>query len=195
MFHLYLRKILSSVASAVSGARLLQSGQIPSYVTNDDGTYKAGRDTDRLTLPENNPFGNLNRLNDDLGGSTYTSGVVLDWSTFDGTYVLGYYIGDAATNRDLTQGTLWATGLSIGGFTDWRLMNAPEMLNICDTSITSMLNYAPFNMTVAIGTSTSVSATSRNIVIPQNHQVSLNPSTTGYKTYATRDYTLADLGL
>ena len=73
------------------GADLMKTGQTTSYRTGDDGDIEAGRDVDFFTLASNNPFGNTNRFTDELGGATYTNNIVIDWSTYNGTNVLGYY--------------------------------------------------------------------------------------------------------
>jgi len=73
-----------------STAKLMKTGQTTSYRTGDDGDLEAGRNTSFTVLAENNPFGNTNRFTDELGGSTYTNNIVIDWSTYDGSTVLGW---------------------------------------------------------------------------------------------------------
>jgi hypothetical protein len=130
-----------------STATLMKTGQTTSYRTGDDGDLEAGRDTDFFTLAENNPFGNTNRFTDELGGSTYTNDIVIDWSTYDnvaGT-VLGYYLGDAS-NRTWNDYIDWALALSIGTFTTgWRSINVKEMTNLWQYSTNRATNYSPFN--------------------------------------------------
>ena len=112
------------------GAMPLKTAQTVSYATGDDGDIQAGRDVDFFTLPSNNPFGNDDRFTDELGGTTYANDIVIDWSTYDGAEVLGYY--------RITQGAnVWndavanALVLSIGTFTSgWRLVNMREMQNL-----------------------------------------------------------------
>jgi len=147
------------------GATLMKSGQQTSYRSGDDGSIQAGRATDFFTLATNNPFGNTNRFTDELGGSTYTNNIVIDWSTYDniGGTVLGYY-------RTLLTTDVWANqidaglALSIGTFTSgWRLTNHNEFTNIyaMTDNVTSGrfdgLNYTPFSINVGsyIWTSTS----------------------------------------
>lgn len=147
------------------GATLQQTGQTTSYASNDDAAETAGRATDFFTLNVNNPFGNTNRFTDELGGSTYTNNIVIDWSTYDvvtGT-VLGYY-------RTPLSAAIWATQLSnatsvsIGSYTSgWRMVNHNEFSNIylmSDNNVAGRfdaLNYAPFNIFLAnyLWTSTS----------------------------------------
>lgn len=147
------------------GATLLKTGQTTSYATNDDKDLEAGREVDFFTLSVNNPFGNTNRFTDELGGTTYTNNIVIDWSTYDtvtGT-VLGYY-------RTLLTGATWvnqvsnAASVSIGSYTTgWRLTNHNEFSNIyvmTDNVFAGRfdgLNYAPFNISIGnyLWTSTS----------------------------------------
>jgi hypothetical protein len=118
-----------------STAKLMKTGQTTSYRTGDDGDLEAGRDVDFFTLAENNPFGNTNRFTDELGGSTYTNDIVIDWSTYDGSTVLGYrksnvFIGNWNASID------YCNTLSVGTFTTgWRMSNIVELLNIINYGI------------------------------------------------------------
>jgi len=79
-----------AVAVSRSTAKLMKTGQTTSYRTGDDGDLEAGRNTSFTVLAENNPFGNTNRFTDELGTQTYTKNIVIDWSTYDGSTVLGW---------------------------------------------------------------------------------------------------------
>jgi hypothetical protein len=130
------------------GATLMKTGQTTSYATGDDGDLQEGRAVDFFTLASNNPFGNTNRFTDELGGSTYTNDIVIDWSTYNGATVLGWHRvydlslviwGDAIDN---------ALSLSIGSFiSGWRLPNVIEIMSVYNFSVNVRLNYAPFNLT------------------------------------------------
>ena len=159
-------EIVSAAASV--GATLMKTGQTTSYRTGDDGDIEAGRAVDFLTLASNNPFGNTNRFTDELGGSTYTNNIVIDWSTYDGVTVLGY-------TRNLSTGALknWAdcidqaAATSIGTYTSgWRLSNRKEIENIMrfEGTTLTVFNYAPFNQGVAtnIWTSTTYAFNTAN---------------------------------
>ncbi len=50
----------------------------------------AGRNSSFLTLLGFNPYGNLKRFLDELGTEIFTNKIVIDWSTYDGSTVLGY---------------------------------------------------------------------------------------------------------
>jgi hypothetical protein len=130
-----------------STATLLKTGQSVSYRTGDDGDIEAGRAANFTTLAENNPFGNTNRFTDELGGQTYTNDIVIDWSTYNGTNVLGYrrtLSGSAVIWNDAIDG---AASVSIGSFTTgWRLPNLNELSNLTAFGIANPFNYSPINI-------------------------------------------------
>jgi hypothetical protein len=138
-----------AVAVSRSTAKLMKTGQTTSYRTGDDGDLEAGRNTSFTVLAENNVFGNTNRFTDELGGQTYTNNIVIDWSTYDGSTVLGWL-------RTSQASVIWNTGidtalaLSIGTFTTgWRMANITEMLSICNFSVSRYITYSPINGTAA----------------------------------------------
>ncbi len=136
--------------AAPIGAELLKTGQTVSYRTGDDGDIEAGRDTSFTMLSGNNPFGNTNRFTDELGGQTYTNNIVIDWSTYDGSTVLGYYTNLNASDVNWNQAIDGASALSVGSFTgEWRLPNRNEFNNIINDSQIYPINYAPFNFTTS----------------------------------------------
>jgi hypothetical protein len=135
------------------GAELIKTGQTTSYRTGDDGDIEAGRDVNFFTLPSNNPFGNTNRFTDELGTQTYTNNIVIDWSTYDGSEVLGYRRTPSTSFviwNDAVDGALL---VSIGTFTTgWRLTNIRELMNLMNfesgASWPYRIGYPPFNITV-----------------------------------------------
>lgn len=142
-------KIELNVTTPVSGATLMKSNQSVSYRTGDDGAIEAGRPVSFTVLSINNPFGNSNRFTDELGGQTYTNNIVIDWSTFNGSTVLGWYrvtnLVDINWNNSIDQALAFSTGSFTTG---WRLPNIQEMISVCSyaTSSGTALNYAPFNV-------------------------------------------------
>jgi len=145
------------------GATLMKTGQTTSYRTGDDGDLQEGRATDFDTLASNNPFGNTNRFTDELGGTAYANDIVIDWSTYNNSTVLGYYRIPLPSNT-------WANqidaclALSISTFTSgWRMANYKEFDNIHskdDTLVSGRfdaLNYTPFNINLGNYLSTSTS--------------------------------------
>lgn len=177
------------------GDLLEQTGQRVSYRTGDDGGIQAGRAVDFYTLKANNPFGNASRFTDELGGSTYANNIVIDWSTYDGSEVLGYYTGDAATARLWDDAIDWGVALSVGTFTSgWRLTNVQELQNIADYSQPYVVNYAPFNLgTVNFYTSTTCAAATTRAFYLNNYTSESRLGTKAsqsYNTVAVRNFTV-----
>lgn len=135
-----------SASGGPVGATLMKTGQTTSYRTGDDGDLEAGRATSFLVLASNNPFGNTNRFTDVLGGSTYATAIVLDWSTYDGVSVLGYTRTFTGTNLTWNQAVDTGIATSVGTFTSgWRLANINELQNLFNYgSASGVLNYSPF---------------------------------------------------
>jgi hypothetical protein len=140
---------IKAMSSPNSSAILMKTGQTTSYRTGDDGDIEAGRATSFLVLASNNPFGNTNRFTDTAGGQTYTNTIVIDWSTFNGSTVLGWRRTKSTGYTDWNTAIDNALALSIGGFaTGWRLPNRGELFSIMHHGVAiSVLNYAPFNIT------------------------------------------------
>ena len=138
-----------SGSEAAVGATLMKTGQTTSYRTGDDGDLEAGRATNFTTLATANPFGNTNRFTDELGGSTYTNNIVIDWSTYDGSTVLGISRVAIATGNTWNQAVDNSLAYSVGTFTSgWRLPNMKEIFNLLNyaNSEANLLNYSPLNL-------------------------------------------------
>jgi hypothetical protein len=132
--------------AAPVGAKLMKTGQTTSYRTGDDGDLEEGRATDFFTLASNNPFGNTDRFTDELGGQTYTDDIVIDWSTYDGSTVLGWRRTTNGVNINWNSAIDGALLVSIGIFTTgWRLPNRNEINSLMIMDSLRGLNYAPFN--------------------------------------------------
>lgn len=147
-----------------AGAQLLKTGQTTSYATGDDGDIEAGRSVNFFTLAANNPFGNTNRFTALDGSQIYTNDIFIDWSTYDGSTVLGYYRGDLA-NRTWFAAITFANSLNVAGYSNWRLTNRNELLNLCRYEINqTVFNYAPLSISVATTywTSTVVTTITNN---------------------------------
>ena len=158
--------VLPSALAPRSTATLMKTGQTISYAAEDDAaTSSQGRATDFVTLDtvplHNNGSATLNtttnRFTDSLGGQTYTNKVVLDWSTWNGSTLLGYRISLSTTNQNWEDARVECLGLTFGGFSDWRVTNDNELNNICKRGgyVTSVLNYAPFSITADLNVWTS----------------------------------------
>lgn len=182
-------------ASAV-GAGLLKTGQTPSYATGDDGGIEAGRSVNFFTLAANNPFGNTNRFTALNGTQTITNDIFIDWSTYNGLTVLGYYRGGMGVNRLWADAIIWAGGLSIAGFTGWRLTNIRELQNLAnyEVSLISVCGYSPVNLIAQpYWSSTTVPNNSSNAVLMSSSTgdtSSSNAKTQGRRTIACRTFTV-----
>lgn len=140
-------KASAPASAAISTATLMKTGQTTSYRTGDDGDLEAGRATSFTVLAENNPFGNTNRFTDELGGQTYTNNIVIDWSTYNGSNVLGYRRTVSGSNVTWDNAIDGSLAVSIGTFTTgWRLTNYLEIVSIANFSMSEGLNYSPFNI-------------------------------------------------
>jgi hypothetical protein len=141
------------------GATLMKTAVTISTRTGDDGDIEAGRATSFLVLPSNNPFGNTNRFTDILGGSTYSNNWVIDWSTYNGINVLGYFrTPQTATNWNNAVTNSLGT---FGTFSGCRLTNITELYNIINFqngngTYLYLLQYAPFNITDILWSSTTL---------------------------------------
>jgi hypothetical protein len=169
-------------------AKLLKTDQTTSYRTGDDGDLQIGREVNGLTLSVNNPFGTTDRFTG-VSGLTITDSIVIDWTTFDGNDVLGYYIGSTSTNRSWTTSIDWALSLNIGGFIGWHLSNINELLNLIRNGIGfGSINYNPFLIgAVNIWTSTTNNSnTSEAIFRSTSGGISVAAKTSTYRTIACR---------
>jgi hypothetical protein len=183
-----------SGGAAPVGATLMKTGQTTSFRTGDDGDLEAGRATDFFTLASNNPFGSTARFTDELGGSTYANNIVIDWSTYNGATVLGYYKGDSTTNRVWNDAIDWGVGLSIGTFTsNWRLTNRNELFNICNDGDASYTNYTPFNLAIDnywTSTTMASSTTLKSYFVGSQGTIARSAITGSFKTIAVRTFTV-----
>lgn len=151
---------IKPVAVSRSTAKLMKTNQTTSYRTGDDGDIEAGRDTSFTVLAEHNPFGNTNRFTDELGGTTYTNNIVIDWSTYDGSKVLGWYrtamptVGTYTWNQAIDAGIAFTKGPFTTG---WKLANIAEYFSLYNFANTpaNKLNYAPFSLVGDFWTSTT----------------------------------------
>jgi len=181
------------------GSELTKTGQTVSYRTGDDGDIEAGRDVSFLVLPSNNPFGNTNRFTDELGGQTYTDNIVIDWSTYDGSTVLGISRVAIATGNTWNQAVDNSLSYSLGTFTSgWRLPNMKEIFNLMNfaNDQNNILNYAPLNLSsvgrVYWSSNTVLNATTQAYVLNNIGLMTLATKTTSvaYTYFPVRNFTV-----
>ena len=170
------------------GATIMKTGQTTSYRTGDDGDLEAGRATSFSVLSANNPFGNTNRFTDELGGSTYTNRIRIDWSTYNGSTVLGYYQLASPLTHTWNQAIDWALAFSVGAFTSgWRLPNVNELMNLINFSVAQNLNYSPFSI---VGLSQFTSTTSPRVTTNAYEIISNSDTTIFERTKTTARNTI-----
>jgi hypothetical protein len=188
----------SGSGEAPVGATLMKTGQTTSYRTGDDGDLEAGRTDSFSVLSANNPFGNTNRFTDTLGGTAYANNIVLDWSTYNGTTVLGWYRLAMPTVSVYTwnQAIDAALAFSIGTFTTgWKLANTVEYSSLFNWANTpaNKLNYAPFNLIGDFWTSTTdANLTTSAFYVINSVQIYLYTTgkTSGIKSVFNRTFTV-----
>ena len=154
-----------------------------------------------MTLASSNPFGTNERFTDELGGQTYTNQIIIDWSTYNGTDVLGY--SDSAF-----MGNTWddsidnALATSIGSYTSgWRLPNINELWSLMNMGVIGNkgLDYYPWTeLTWAyqLGTfwsSTTTAYASTQAVILKNFTIEIDnkTKTTVYNWLPVRNFTVS----
>lgn len=128
-----------------TGCLPLKTAQVISYRTGDDGDFQAGRLVGWFTLSSINPFGNTDRFTDELGTQVYANDIVIDWSTYNGTIVIGWY-------RILSAMMVWNDAIdqsvlvSIGTYTTgWRLPQLNELGQLAKWGASGrLMDYAPF---------------------------------------------------
>lgn len=180
--------------AAPVGATLIKTNQTVSLRTGDDGDLESGRATDFFTLASSNPFGTNERFTDELGTQTYTNNIVIDWSTYNGTDVLGYA-------RNFQQGT-WDIAIdnsltfSVGSYTSgWRLANIREMANLADYSYWNTMDYAPFSVVgyQVFYSSTAQPTSSTRCLVFRNYDGEIDGSgkTSTYEYMPVRNFTVS----
>jgi len=196
-----------------STATLIKTGQTTVYRTGDDAdTSSEGRPTDFLTLDaaplHNDGTATINtttaRFTDTLGGSTYADDIVLDWSTWNGSTLLGWYRVINVSNVTWNTAIDNCLAFTVGAFTSgWRLPNRAEMFNIClheGATLNYPLNYAPFNISLATNfwTSTSDAATATQAFILTNNasaNLGRQGKTSNGRYFPVRTFSLSTLNV
>jgi len=201
------------------GMKLMKTGRTVSYLTGDDGDLQNGRDTDFFTLDGLNGFGTNARFTDELGNyvdstsyynadgspalyyTVFLNKVMIDWSTYDGVNVLGYYYNEiSGTNRNFSDYLAWCSALSVLSLS-WRAINKRELENLINPDYQGVTKYPPISSLGLWGGSVW---SNTNHVSQTNYyyklsnyggSVSLGIDTGVAKCVAARNFTLAELGL
>ena len=193
-----------------STATLMRTGQTTVYRTGDDAdTSSEGRPTDFLTLDaaplHNDRTATLNtttaRFTDTLGGSTYTNNIVLDWSTWNGSTLLGLYKLDFNTATLVLEN--WnnaidnALSLSVGGYSAWRIPNIKELVNIMSYNSSNVFNYVPFNNTSlsVVWSSTTAAESVSSALTRSNSTIITRPKTNTSYSLRCRTFSLSTLNV
>jgi hypothetical protein len=194
----YIKAVVTAAAASV-GLKLMKTGQTTSYRTGDDGDLEAGRATSFTVLASNNPFGNTNRFTDELGGTTYTKNIVIDWSTYDGSNVLGISRAVVATGKTWNNSIDECLAFSVAPFTSgWRLPNMKEIFNLMNfgNDQNNFLNYSPFNLSSAgrvyWSSNTVLNATTQAYVLTNIGTLNVTAKTTtvAYTYFPVRTFTV-----
>ena len=179
----------------IPSGQLNKTGQTTIYRSGDDGDTQRGKLIDFYTLSSNNPFGNTDRFTNILGGQTYANNIVVDWSTFNGSFVLCYY--RVLYNDRWSACIDYCNALIVDGFNGWSMPNRIELINIVNHSLNNVLNYSPFNIATNLWTSTTLAASTANAYVLGSNGASTTTAKTNAatRTIAVRNFTLAELGL
>ena len=135
--------------AAPIGAMPLKTNQQISFASGDDGDLKKGRATDFFTLASANPFGTTERFTDVLGTQVYSDKIAIDWTTYDGTQVLGFSQNSGNPTVNWATCIANASSHSVGIYTSgWRLPNVNEVFPLFNYNQSYLLYYPPFNTTM-----------------------------------------------
>lgn len=186
-------------STPLNTSNLFKTGANTSYATGDDGALQRGRGVDFFTLSFNNGFGNTKRFTDDTGNQTYTSLVVVDWSTWNqvDSTVLAYYKTPLNAFPQTTH--LLGQPYTRNSLSGWYVCNLNELHNIRNYSVyRNPFNYSPFNYNMAITSENIWSSLQEGVGIGFFHaQAAINIATSAgsRRAFICRTYTLAELGL
>lgn len=174
----------------------LKTGQTTAYRTNDDGDLERGRESSFTVLSSNNPYGNTNRFCDTTGAQTYANDWVIDWAYADyvNQTVIGWYRVLQGTGSFSTAMALQP--LTLGGFGACYVPNATEANSICNYEVNTVLNYAPFNITGNLWTSTTAPNNTANAkAITAAGLAQTAKSNTGVDFICMKIFNFSQLGL
>lgn len=151
-----------------STAKIMKTESSP-FITGDDGNTQRGRGVDWLTLEEvpvhNDGSPTLNtttfRFTDEFGGQGFTSGIILDWASWDGVNINMWQNNfQLSAYTTLALATTTCTTFTLGGYSNWKMPNFNELTSV-SMKRTNSFNYFPFNDTAVniLWTNTTISLT------------------------------------
>jgi len=185
--------------TVVDTASIYKTGQTESFNTGDDGDLKFGGGVDFFTLEFNNPNGNANRFTDDAGGQAYTSGVIVDWSTFNqAAKTVTAFFKTPETSATLPA-HLSGQPFTKNSLSNWFVINVQMLNNICNWGVfRNYLNYSPFDHDISSSTeriwSSTYDSVNRALLLVNGPPI-IQFATTPARTILFRTYTLTELGL
>lgn len=193
--------IVPAAGVIYASAPLMQTGQVSSDRSGDDGDTQRGRN--HTTLTGNNPFGNTARYTDSVGTQVYANDIVTDWSTLDpfaDIVLLIYRV--IQTGKDWDDHIDDPQTMTIGGLATWFLINEAEISNLVRReggNETNYLNFAPFNITITaqgerIFTSSKGDIPTRALALTENGSLTNNTKTTFANGLIVRPTPLTELG-
>jgi len=137
-------------------AMYMKTGQGQSFVAGDSADIVHGRDGDFLTLDsspihdDGSPTINTTtfRFTDEFGGQDFVTGIVLDWSSWNGSQLVGWQNNFLLTPTYVTyeESKTFCNSFTLGGFSGWHQPSLTELFHICPEKY-HCFDYAPFNST------------------------------------------------
>ncbi len=193
-----------------------KSGQQISRFSNDDGAIQAGNNlVDLSKLSTNNPFGNNNRFTDELGTQNFTNKIILDWRSFNGTELIGWFkfwLPKLQLKKHVEQAPYVR-----GGYKNWNVANIIQLSSLMDftkmnsSNLVDSFNFHPFNWSLRNGqfnggleaiNTENKRLWSSTFLTGNNYWLISSNSTIAYTNYwgfhhavLTRVFTLKELGL
>ena len=194
---------ISRLAKGGSNTFPFKTGQTTSGGTGTDGDIQFGRGASWNVLDEVNPYGNLTKHLDDLGGTAYASGILIDWGHADSInkLVLGWSVAHNGVNITFANALAGALASTLGGYTDWNLPNIEVMRTLENHETSRGLNYTPFiqggNERFWTGSQWNAATTYAQSMPNRPVDVSavLKTTSSGMRYYVVRVFTYAELGL
>ena len=129
---------------------------------------------------------------------TITNSIAIDWSTFDGVKVLGYYYGNTGA-RSWGNQLNFFNNLTVGGYSGWSLSNVNEFWYLFNWSagFVNATNYSPLNIPQNVTYWTSTSSSSGVAISTNGGGILISSRSKGstYRGIGVRYFTINELNL